>query len=320
MTLEQVQLPRCYFSADKKPFLCQLHGFCDASEKAYAAVIYLCTVYTDSSVELCLVGSKTRIAPIKGQTIPRLELLGAVILARLMDSVHTALKSQLLDRLFYWTDSYTVLCWIHNQKPWKQYKLTCADHWNFCPGSCNPADVPSRGCSGNELVHNNMWWKGPPFLLDPPEKWPVMPTSRNTADVDQEVSKTLPRIVNTFVTIANSSTEADISRVIDITQFSALIKLLRVTALVLKFVDYCRGKGDVRDQRLTATDIERAETMWIKSVQRSSFNSELQSFGGHSVATLLQKQLNLFLDEEGIIRCQGGIDHSTVPESNKTPI
>ena len=119
MTLEQVQLPRCYFSADKKPFLCQLHGFCDASEKAYAAVIYLRTVYTERSVELCLVGSKTRIAPIKGQTIPRLELLGAVILAQLMDSVHTALKSQLLDRLFYWTDSYTVLCWIHNQKPWK---------------------------------------------------------------------------------------------------------------------------------------------------------------------------------------------------------
>ena len=85
---------------------------------------------------------------------------------------------------------------------------------------------------------------------------------------------------------------------------------------MLKFVDYCRGQGDVRDQRLTATDIERAETMWIKSVQRSSFDSELQSFGGHSVATLLQKQLNLFLDE-GVIRCQGCIDHSTVPESSK---
>ena len=162
--------------------------------------------------------------------------------------------------------------------------------------------------------------EGPPFLLDPPEKWPVMPTSRNTADVDQEVAKTLPRIVNTFATFANSNTEADISKVIDITRFSALIKLLRVTALVLKFVDYCKGQGDVRNQRLTATDLERAETMWIKSVQRSSFDSKLQSFGGHSVASLLQKQLNLFLDKEGVIRCQGRIDHSTVPESSKTPI
>ena len=147
-----------------------------------------------------------------------------------------------------------------------------------------------------------------------------MPTSRNTANVDQEVAKTLPRIVNTFATFANSSTDADISKVIDITQFSALIKFLRVTAHVLKFVDYCRGQGDVHDQKLTATDIETAETMWIKSVQQSSFDSELQSFGGHSVATLLQKHLNLFLDKEGVVRCQGRIDHSIVPESSKTPI
>ena len=79
--LKHVQIPRCYYSPGKKPFICQLHGFCDASEKAYATVIYLRTVYTDSSVELCLVGSKTRVAPIRGHTIPGLELLGAVILA-----------------------------------------------------------------------------------------------------------------------------------------------------------------------------------------------------------------------------------------------
>ena len=60
--------------------------------------------------------------------------------------------------------------------------------------------------------------------------------------------------------------------------------------------------------------------MWVKSVQRSSFESELQSLRGQSVVTLLQKQLNLFLDKEGIIRCQGRIDHSTVPEGSETPI
>ena len=113
--LTHVQVPRCYHSPGKKPFICQLHGFCDASEKAYATVIYLRTVYTDGSVDLCLVSSKTRVAPTKRQTIPRLELLGAVILARLMNAVHVALRAYLPDlRLFYWTDSYTTLCWIHN--------------------------------------------------------------------------------------------------------------------------------------------------------------------------------------------------------------
>ena len=156
-----------------------------------------------------------------------------------MDSVNTALRAQLPDlALFYWTDSYTVLCWIQNQKPWKQYvlrrvneirKLTCADHWNFCPGSCNPADIPSRGCSGNELIHNNMWWRGPTFLLDPRERWPNLPTSLNTEDANLEVAKTVHTIVHTFAASADSSVAVDISTVIDMTRFSALMKLLRVT-------------------------------------------------------------------------------------------
>ena len=97
--------------------------------------------------------SKTRVTPIKGQTIPRLELLGAVILSRLMSSTHGALQLLLRDvRMFYWTDSYTTLCWIKNQKPWKQYvmqrvteirQLSCSGNWKFCSGNFNPADIPS---------------------------------------------------------------------------------------------------------------------------------------------------------------------------------
>ena len=134
------------------------------------------------------------------------------------------------------------------------------------------------------------------------------------------VAKTTPTIVHTFVASAGSSAAVDISTVIDITRLSSLMKLLRVTALVLKFVDLCRKQGDMHSPRLTATDIGRAETMWVKSVQRSAFESELQSLHGQSVVTLLQKQLNLCLDKEGIICCQGHIDHSTVPEGSKTPI
>ena len=148
-----------------------------------------------------------------------------------------------------------------------------------------------------------------------------MATSLNTEDTNLEVAKTIPTIVHTFVASADSRAAVDISTVIDITRLSALMKLLRVTALVLKFVDHlCRKRGDMHSPKLTATDIGRAETMWVKSVQRSSFESELQSLRGQIVDTPLQKQLNLFLDKEGIIRCQGRIDHSTVLEGSKTPI
>ena len=68
--------------------------------------------------------AKSRVAPVKTQTIPRLEFLGAVLLARLMDSVIKAFSdSVLVDNVFYWTDSISAVCWIRNQRPWKQYVM-----------------------------------------------------------------------------------------------------------------------------------------------------------------------------------------------------
>lgn len=79
-----------------------MHGFCDASQRAYASVIYLCIVYSDGSVHLSFVSSKPQVSQVKAQTIPRSELLGAVILAQLMDAVYTALKSCFFNfRMFY---------------------------------------------------------------------------------------------------------------------------------------------------------------------------------------------------------------------------
>ena len=75
------------------------------------------------------------------------------------------------------------------------------------------------------------------IFTGPPEKWPILSTSLNTEDANLEVAKTTPTIVHTFVASAGSSAAVDISTVIDITRLSALMKLLRVTALVLKFVD-----------------------------------------------------------------------------------
>ena len=90
--LSHIQIPSCHHHLGKKPLISQLYGVSDASKRAYAVVIYLHQVYVDGSVDLCLVSSKIRIASIKCQTIPQLEILEAVILAYLMDAVRTALK------------------------------------------------------------------------------------------------------------------------------------------------------------------------------------------------------------------------------------
>ena len=114
-------MSRCYYDNQHTPILQQIHGFSDASQRAYAAIVYLRTLYSDGEVSMCLVASKSRVAPMKEQTIPRLKLLGATILAHLVDSVLPCFQFKL--ELYCWTDSYTVLCWIKNadDKQWKKY-------------------------------------------------------------------------------------------------------------------------------------------------------------------------------------------------------
>ena len=166
--LQDVRVPRCYFQCiDQLPRQHQLHGFCDASDLALAAAVYLRTEHSNGTVSVNLVASKSRVAPIKKQTTPRLELLGATILARLIKSIVRVLASLKLDlEVILWTDSFTVLCWICNNRAWKPYvqnrvkeirEITAEYEWRHCPGEYNPADIPSRGCTGNELAESQLW-------------------------------------------------------------------------------------------------------------------------------------------------------------------
>ena len=158
-----MKVPRCYFDSNRTVAYNQLHGFSDASDQVFAAVIYLRSSYSDGSVEVRIVGAKTRVAPTKKQSIPRLELLGAVILARLVMTILKSLSQEL--PVIYWTDSMTTLHWICNHKPWKQYvnhgvaeirKTSSQAAWRYCPGPLNPADLPSRGISGDRLIYGGM--------------------------------------------------------------------------------------------------------------------------------------------------------------------
>jgi len=122
--LSQIRVSHCNFDKIREMASCQLHGFSDASERAFAAVVYLHIEYKGGLPDVCLVASKTRVAPVKKIPIPRLELLGATILARLMDTLLRVFNYKMFashfDR-YYWTDSYTILCWIKNSQQWKQY-------------------------------------------------------------------------------------------------------------------------------------------------------------------------------------------------------
>ena len=108
--LKSITLPRCYFSPGTT-VTTQLHGFSDASEKAYAAVVYVRTTNLDGTVSSRLVVAKTKVAPLHTLTIPRLELCGAAMLAELMTVIGKTLEIQ-KDNFYAWCDNTSVLCWL----------------------------------------------------------------------------------------------------------------------------------------------------------------------------------------------------------------
>ena len=163
-------------------------------------------------------------SPLKRQTIPRLELLGALILARLINRLDLTESNA---KTVYWTDSTTALSWIKNEKPWKQYvqhrvdeirKLPSRSDWRHCPGKQNPVDLPSRGTSAKDLPNNAIWWNGPKFLYQLETEWPANePTHFGDEEALKEAAKHADNITLSLISTANEPTTPRVDHLIDIT-------------------------------------------------------------------------------------------------------
>ena len=326
-TVSEISIPRCYVLLGENTIVSQqLHGFSDASVRAYAAVVYLRTEYENGHVRVCLVSSKTRVSPLKEQTIPRLELLGATILSRLIFSIREGCGFNY--DTYCWTDSLTVLCWVKNSKPWKQYvknrveeirTLTDMEHWRFCPGNENPADLPSRSCQGRELIHNNLWWEGPKFLKESARVWPNMPTRYDSSEAQEEQMKSPPEVIHSLPTLTTAKDTLNLEDIIDINKYSSKLRLLKVTALVVKFVACLKPGPRRRALEVTATELKEAECLWVQSIQRSTFTEEYRwLLAGDTV--VYKSQLILMLNDQHLICCKGRLNQSDLPDDTKNPI
>lgn len=205
--LSNVRIPHCYFELRQSPIKVLLHGFCDASDVAYAAVVYVQSTYADGHVITRLVVSKTRVLSLKKQTIPYLELMVALILARLVSTVVPLITN--LQEVHCWTDSITVLHWIQNNHVWRQYvqhqvdeirQLTNPNSWKHSPGYLNPADLPSRGVKIKELIDEQTWWEGPNFLSLPVEEWPMSLLGRISERAAAEMLRNLLKVIHSSTT------------------------------------------------------------------------------------------------------------------------
>ena len=325
-----IVIPRCYLSNIREEVVAyELHGFCDASIKAYAAVIYL-RVITSHACYARLVISKARVAPLTKQTIPRLELLSALVLARLISVTEGALKSVIeISKVKCWTDSKVALYWITQQeKEWKQYvqsrveeirRLVPVEHWAHCPGAENPADIPSRGILPTQLASSELWWSGPNWLIsreDPTKGSASFDLMPNECRNEMKVKDKRALDKETLSTLVVHGSKNSLSNVINCKDYNSLDRLLRVTAIVFKFVNLLKSRVKLGEPttiaELTITDIELAQVLWIKELQ-----SEMK---GNEKFESWNRDLNLLADEDGILRCKGRLSNSNLSYSAKFPI
>ena len=215
---------------------CLLHTFCDASKMPYTAAVFA-RYECSTCVQVQPIQAKTRVAPVKEITIPRLELLASTLGTRLATSIVKEFEQKDIT-LSFWSDSSTVIAWIERDDHWGVFvwnrvqeirELTSKESWRHVLGVMNPADLPSRGCTVPQLLQTR-WWEGPARLKQPAEDWPSGEPQPDEAIVEQERRK---GIVSSLL-CEESQTDwfYAFSRNYD--------KIVRVLAWVLRLVNCCR--------------------------------------------------------------------------------
>ena len=282
--LEQVELARCVLPHGQVARI-ELHTFADASTVGYGACTYLRVVYRNGSVHCSLILGKSRVVPLKRVSMPRLELVAAVLAAKLCKLIRKELDVN-VDEVFYWTDATVVLRYISNSFSRFEafvgnriellHTLTAVSQWRYVPTNDNPADLASRGISPKLCVSAELWFRGPSFLLcNDSVKWPEQPDFMvELAEDDPEVKNTLKKCFSQKIL-----DEGWVERVF--TRYSDLTRLRRTMAWLLRFHNYVRWKfsdsgRNVAVGPLTAEECEKALAVIIQLVQDQSFSEALR--------------------------------------------
>ena len=222
---------------------------------------------------MSFVTAKTRVAPLKALTIPRLELMATMIAARLTKFVLTALHVH-NPPIFMWSDSQIVLHWIKSQKPlpaFVRYRITEMNSllpnatWNYCPTAENPADLLSRGSTYESLMSSSLWQHGPKWLTTP-NQWPssLLPPLPSLA--------LAAAVATEFVPTEQPPPDMGLHCIISINRHGSLSKLLSVTAYIFRFVNNLRAPPQQKQcGPITAEELHKMNLQWIKDTQRTVY-------------------------------------------------
>ena len=341
----EIKIPR-WIGYTKEYKSIQLHGFADASLEAYGAAIYL-RVESNLGIKSQLIVARSKVSPMKVQTIPKLELLAARLLAEVAkDVIATFVEMDL--QVTLWTDSKDVLHWLDKHpSEWEIFVANrCSQIMDLVPETCwkhvptdeNPADLISRGVLPSELKSLPLWWDGPSWLKKPETEW-------NKALMEVRITRerllchqTAAQSQKRKVSVANTDGFLAL-----IERRSSLLGLLRVTAYVLRFVDrlyskfiqkYPERKRDPMyigeqvwfridqpySEIISTFEVRRARLTWVYLEQREHFSKVFQEIE-KGVKNPKHKLVKFDpIIDHGILRVGGRLKHSLLAFDQKHPI
>ncbi|XP_058817214.1 uncharacterized protein LOC131680519 [Topomyia yanbarensis] len=266
--LNTIRIPRCYFRSPYKNNL-QIHVFVDASEAAYSCVAYF-RLASETGIEVSLIGAKSKVAPLKMLTIPKLELKAAVLGVRYLESIQNYHTFDIHQR-YLWTDSTTVLAWITSDH--RRYNkfvafrvseiLSSTDQkeWRWLPSKLNAADEATKWKSGPNLPTDGAWFRGQCFLHEPEGMWPK---TKQVSTTEEELR---------HVHLHSNPTP-----LIDVARYSQWVRLQRSMAFVLRFISNLKHKTHGLQMQLgilQCDELAAAEEALWKLAQMETYPKEI---------------------------------------------
>lgn len=308
--LQSIRVPR-WFQIMPRSKVIQLHGFADASMTSYAAVIYLRVVNEDDVVHVVMVASRTKVAPVKQLSIPRLELCAATLLAELVKDITAALDIQ-MNNVYAYTDSMVVLAWLQSTPSrWRTFvanrtadilRLLESNKWSHVQSGENPADIATRGVKASDLADLELWWTGPNWL-----KFKEIKKAREEVpETDLEIKD------SSYNTLVSTYEEKPIWE-----KKSSISKLKRVLAYCKRFISI--KNITKQEDYLSVNEMEDILERAIKYYQNLVYEREIEHIKKKGKVNTKSSLITLvpYLDDKDIIRVGGRLQNAILPEESK---
>ncbi|CAB0039404.1 unnamed protein product [Trichogramma brassicae] len=316
----RLRIPRWFGGGERDSWT--LHGFADASKRAYAAAVYIVIPGNSSTLMM----AKTRVAPAKQETLPRLELCAATLLVRLTKQLLEVLSQQ-PEEIHFWSDSRVVLDWLKGHPSrWQTFVANRVSEivntfpqaqWHHVRSSNNAVDCAKRGLTPEQLLESRLWWNGPSWLTLPAVDWPVeVPEKKDAAATAEVFHVQQAKLIN------NQSEEIILK---GFERFSSYTKLIRVLAYCGRWLHKLRARKNNRNyvtEYVTTAELVWARAILFRTLQRHHYAAEMQCLQSgrqlHKKSKLAR--LTFFVDEQGLLRLGGRLHNAPLAYNERHPI